>query len=245
MTNKVHNDVGCGEVSQPIKAVFVAGTDTGVGKTVLASCLATYLLQHGIDACYQKWVSTGGEQAEDLLYGQRMAAVNGEKLAGEVPFNLSLAASPHLAAEQQGGRVDQQVIRDSLAGLQQRHEVVVVEGVGGLMVPLSRELLAIDLVAALGLPVLLVARSGLGTLNHTLLSVEALRRRNIGVIGVVFSDETEVPHELLVSDNMRTIAEIGRVPVLGRIPRIDEPRQLLERFVPIGDAFCRLTGIGG
>src|SRR6202034_2600021 len=115
-------------------------------------------------------------------------------------------ASPHLAAERDGVSIDPEaLILPSIA------RPLIVEGAGGLMVPLTRRMLFIDVFARWGVPVVLCARTGLGTLNHTLLSLEALQRRDISILGVALIGDPHV-------DNERTLAAMGGVPVLGRLP---------------------------
>jgi dethiobiotin synthetase len=123
-----------------------------------------------------------------------------------------------------------------------RHDLLIVEGVGGLLVPLNRELLLAELLAELQIPTLVVAKSGLGTINHTLLTLEALRHRDIPVLGVVFSDGALDEDELLVADNMRTIAEMGGVQVFGRLRRCPDPGQARAGFVPVGLAIAQALG---
>jgi dethiobiotin synthetase len=212
--------------SPATKALFVTGTDTGVGKTFVCAALWRYLLKRGVKAGYQKWVSTGGADLPDDL--RQCLATAGLPLAREsldyqVPYRFRLPASPHLAAESEGCRIDPEVILARFHHWAGKHDLLLVEGVGGLLVPLNRELLLADLLARLQPPTLIVARSGLGTLNHTLLTLEALRARRIPVLGVVFSDATvQDADELLVNDNLRTIAEMGNVRVFGRIRHGEE-----------------------
>ncbi len=158
-------------------ALFMAGTDTGVGKTLVTACLLAFFHARGINAGYQKWVSTGSSEAsEDEAFCRKRApkAFLADS-ALHVPCRFSLAASPHLAAEVDHAAVDTEYIGKSFADLQQHFPLLVVEGVGGLLVPLSRRLLLADFLRAMRLPTILVCRSGLGTINHTLLSIEALR----------------------------------------------------------------------
>lgn len=124
-------------------------------------------------------------------------------------WRLRLAASPHLAAEQERVRIDPDALSPPSIDTP-----LIIEGAGGLMVPLTREVLYIDVFARWRAPVVLCARTSLGTLNHTLLSIEALRRRAVPLLGVAFIGD---PHR----DNERTIAELGGVRVLGRLPRLD------------------------
>ena len=227
--------------------IFVTGTDTGVGKTFFCGLLLRFLKDQGIRAGYQKWVSSGGGQLpEDLAFCLGMAGEDCDPamLDLQVPYRLQMPASPHLAAEKEGVSIDPAVIRQRFEAMAGMYEILVVEGVGGLMVPLSRDLLLSDLLATMKLPCVVVARSGLGTLNHTLLSLEALRHRDIPLVGVVFSDAGPDQHETIVADNMQTIAAIGKVPVLGRIPWCAEPLEAVRHFDKIGRAIlAQQTGL--
>jgi dethiobiotin synthetase len=120
-----------------------------------------------------------------------------------------------------------------------------VEGVGGIMVPLRRDLLLVDLLARLQPRTLIVARSGLGTLNHTLLTLEVLRNRHIPVLGVVFSDPEEQEDERVVLDNMQTIEEIGLVPVFGRLQRQQNVTKAKSAFMPVGQAILEQLHTAG
>ncbi len=218
--------------------LFVCGTDTSVGKTFVCAQLLGFLLRNGVNAGYQKWVSTGEQgRPADLEYCLRVAGLAREPAVADlqVPYRFLFPASPHLAAEREDRRVDPAVLVKSYHKLRQQYRFLLVEGVGGVLVPLTRELLLIDLVALLRIPVLVVARSGLGTLNHTLLTLEALRDREIPVAGVVFSDGPDPEEELLVRDNMRTVAELGRVEVFGRLRRVADDAARRE-FEPVGAA---------
>jgi dethiobiotin synthetase len=234
------------------QAIFVGATDTGVGKTLISGLLVAYLRGRGIKAGYQKWVATGcaADEPEDLLtVAQLLEAMNSARPVGPeaeavpawraeldlaVPYRFRLPASPHLAAAEEGREIDPALLKARFAEALAAHEVLVVEGVGGLLVPLTRQLLLLDLVAELKLPTLLVARSGLGTINHTLLSLEALRRREIPLLGVVCSDEEPEPPKLIASDNLATIAALGRTRVFGRLPRCRQSIAAHAAFAPIG-----------
>ncbi|MBU0681436.1 MAG: dethiobiotin synthase [Proteobacteria bacterium] len=216
--------------SWPAK-IMITGTDTSVGKTFVTALLLDYLKNKGVDVGYLKLVSCGGERSEDCLYCEEKSGVQ-----GEVVYHFNLAASPHLAARQQGERVDPALLSATIAQ-KNCYDVLVVEGAGGLCVPLNDETLLIDFMQAHPLPTILVARSGLGTLNHTLLSVEALRVRNIPLLGIIFSDEKNYDQEdILVLDNMATIARLTGLPVLGRLPRCVDFDEARRCFVKIGAA---------
>lgn len=224
-----------------MSAIFVAGTDTNVGKTHVCGLLLDFLRKNGCDAGYQKWAATGPEYPPaDLEACLRMAQLplEPELVSSQVVYHFALPASPHLAAEQEGAVVDPALIRARYQEMLARHELLIVEGVGGIMVPLNRELLLVDLLKEMRIPALVVAKSGLGTINHTLLSLEAMRRRDIPVLGMVFSDATGEEDERLVADNMRTIAEMGRVQVFGRLRRCLDPVQARLDFAPVGRAIA-------
>jgi dethiobiotin synthetase len=224
-----------------MSAIFVAGTDTNVGKTHVCGLLLDFLLKEGVKAGYQKWVATGPEfPPADLEACLRMAGVPfaPELASSQVVCHFALPASPHLAAEHEGTVVDPALIRVRYQELLARYELRMGEGVGGVMVPLRRDLLLADLLRELKIPTLVVAKSGLGTINHTLLTLEALRHREIPVLGVVFSDGESGEDALLVEDNMRTIAEMGRVEVFGRLRRLAGPAQARADFLPVGLAIA-------
>lgn len=220
------------------KAIFITGTDTSVGKTFVSALLLDYLNRQGVDVAYQKWVSTGDDKiAADLDYCAEIAGINfSESVETLVPYRFKLPASPHLAAEQENLAVDPQRIIKKFHQLAATHELVIVEGVGGLHVPLTRTLLLADLLQELAIPTLIVARSGLGTLNHTLLSLEALRKRKIPALGVIFSDSREHENEQLVCDNLKTIAQMGDTTVFGRMKRCKNSPQARAEFYEIGRA---------
>ncbi|AHB47955.1 dithiobiotin synthetase [Hyphomicrobium nitrativorans NL23] len=184
------------------QGLIVTGTDTGVGKTVVAAALAGAL-----DAAYWKPIQCGLENGGDSAEVRTLSGLPAERLLPEA-YRFAMAASPHRAAEAEG-------IEISLADLTlpDVRGPLVVEGAGGLMVPLTRQSLLIDLFASWRLPVVLVARTALGTINHSLLSIEALNGRNIPILGVAFVGD-EVP------DTERTIVEMGGVRRLGRLPHI-------------------------
>ena len=181
--------------------LVVCGTDTDVGKTVVSA-----LLVQGLGASYWKPVQSGldpvGGDSGTLA---ALLKLPPERLVPEA-YSLREPVSPHWAAERDGVRLEPERL-----GLPKGDGPLVVETAGGLLVPLRRDWLQIDQIARWQLPVLLVARSGLGTLNHTLLSLEALRHRGIPLLGVVLNGP-------LHPDNPRTLAALGGEPVLAELP---------------------------
>ncbi|MFZ0406495.1 MAG: dethiobiotin synthase [Cyanobium sp.] len=185
---------------KPTDRLIICGTDTDVGKTVVSA-----LVVQGLGARYWKPVQSGLEGGGDTGRLQQLLQLPADRVLPEA-YRFEAPVSPHWAAERQGLTID----RSRLA-LPAGDGALVVETAGGLLVPLRRDWLQIEQIAVWGLPVLLVARSGLGTLNHTLLSLEALRRRSIQVLGLVLNGP---PHP----DNPRTLANLGGVPVLAELP---------------------------
>jgi dethiobiotin synthetase len=183
--------------------ILVTGTDTGIGKTVFCAGLAGFL-----DGLYWKPVQAGlvGETDSDVV--RRLSGLPPDRILPE-RYRLHTPASPHLAAER-----DDVLIDPGTLSLPAAERPLIIEGAGGLMVPLTRRTLYIEVFASWHVPVILCARTTLGTLNHTLLSLEALQRRRIPVLGVAL-----IGHEH--ADNERTLREMGGVPVLGRLPLLD------------------------
>lgn len=191
--------------------LVVTGTDTDIGKTVFAAALTT-----AIGARYWKPIQSGLDGGSDAA---RVAAlgVPQDRILTEA-YRLATPCSPHRAAEIDGVVIDP-------ARLDPPEDRLVIEGAGGVLVPVTRALLYADLFARWGLPVVLVARTGLGTINHSLLSVEALRRRAVPILGIAFVGDPE-------PDSEATIAAIGQVRRLGRLPRLDPltPQTLAAAF---------------
>ena len=184
-------------------ALVICGTDTDVGKTVVSA-----LVVQGLGATYWKPVQSGLEGGSDSGRLQALLQLPGTRLLPEA-YRLQTPVSPHWAAELEGITIDPaRLALPAVAG------TLVVETAGGLLVPLRRDWLQIDQLAAWGLPVLLVARSGLGTLNHTLLSVQALRQRSIPLLGLVLNGP-------LHPDNPATLAALAQAPVLAQLPPLE------------------------
>lgn len=180
--------------------LVVCGTDTDVGKTVVSAWLV-----QGLGAQYWKPVQSGLDGGGDTEQVRSWLNLPNERIVPEA-YRLQSPVSPHWAAERDGVVIDRQRL-----ALPPIEGPLVVETAGGLLVPLGRNWLQIEQIAAWGLPVLLVGRSGLGTLNHCLLSIEALRRRAIPLLGLVLNGP-------LHPDNPRTLEELGGVPVLAQLP---------------------------
>lgn len=182
--------------------IVVTGTDTGIGKTVFSAALAGAL-----DAFYWKPVQAGLDEETDHDTVMRLSGLSEQRMLPEV-YRLRTPASPHLAA-----RIDGVVIDPQKLALPDTDRPLVIEGAGGLMVPLTETLTYIDVMAQWGAPVVLCARTTLGTINHSLLSVEALRVRKIPLLGVAFIGEENAESE-------RIICKMGEARRLGRLPHL-------------------------
>ncbi len=182
--------------------IVVTGTDTDIGKTVFAAGLTAAL-----GARYWKPVQAGLADGSDAASVVTLG-VPADRVLPEA-YRLTTPCSPHLAAE-----IDRVTIDPDRLALPDVDGPLVVEGAGGVLVPVTRDLIFADLFARWGKPVVLVARTGLGTINHSLLSIEALRRRSVPILGIAFVGDA-------VEDSEATIATLGKVRRLGRLPRLD------------------------
>ncbi|MCA1454960.1 ATP-dependent dethiobiotin synthetase BioD [Bradyrhizobium sp. BRP22] len=181
--------------------IVVTGTDTGIGKTVFAAGLAGFLGAH-----YWKPIQAGLDGGTDSQHVARLSDLRDDRIVPE-RYRLETPASPHRAAEIDGVHIDAESLEVPYTG----ECPLVIEGAGGLMVPLGGSRLYIDIFARWRLPVVLCARTALGTINHSLLSIEAMQRRGINILGIAF-----VGDENTDSENM--ICRIGRTRRLGRLP---------------------------
>jgi dethiobiotin synthetase len=214
-----------------MKGIFVTGTDTGVGKTEIACGLLRAWRAAGRDVAAMKPAQSGVGPAEPSD-AQRLADAAGTGDPAELvcPYSFAAPLAPAVAARLAGVAIDLQRILGAARELAARHDALLVEGAGGLLVPLTPRETYADLAVALGYPVLVVARTGLGTVNHAALTVEALRARGLAIAGIVLNaasaerDPSE-PH------NAAEIERLSGVPVLGAISHcapIDRDRRIAE-----------------
>jgi dethiobiotin synthetase len=201
-----------------VRGLFVTGTGTGVGKTVLSAALLATIAAAGEQVSAHKPVVTGvddspGEWPPDHELLARIAGMTPEEVA---PLRYGPAVSPHLAAELAGERVDPERIaataEAALRSAEAPGAVLIVEGVGGLLVPLTEGFTVRDLAVRLGLPLLIAASPGLGTINHTLLTLEAARAAGLEVRAVVLTPWPELP-DAMEESNRATIARLGDIEV--------------------------------
>lgn len=206
-----------------MRGLFVTATDTGVGKTEVACALLEEARARGLDAVGMKPAQSGVGPAEPSDAERLLAASGGsEPLEAICPYSFAPPLAPAVAARIEGRAISFGRIVDGARALAARHEAVVVEGAGGLLVPLTAEETYADLAAALALPALVVARAGLGTVNHTALTVEALRRRGLAVAGIVLNraapdDDPSVPYNAGEIARLTGIAPAAILPFVADI----------------------------
>lgn len=215
------------------RGLFVTGTDTGVGKTVVACALVRGLRARGVDVGVMKPIETGvGPEGPLDALALREAAACDDPLDDVCPQRFALPAAPTVAASAEGRVVDMTAIHAAFRRMRSRHACVVAEGAGGLLVPAAEGLCMADLARELGLPLLLVARASLGTINHTLLSLEVAAARGIDVLGVAISHASgPLSHADEANlDALRQALGSGLLCELGPLAAGDQPQlDLLER----------------
>ena len=221
-----------------MRGVFVTGTDTGAGKSVVAAAICAALAARGERVAAFKPTVTGLEESPNgwphdhhLLAGAASAGQSPEEVS---PWRFEPAVSPHLAAEQVGTRLQPPWVVERARHAGRRADVLVCEGVGGVLVPLTPGWLVRDFARELGLPVLIAARPALGTINHTLLTVEAVRSAGLEPAGIVMTPWPDDPGEMERS-NRETVERLARIPV-SVLPRT-EPGALAAAgdALPIND----------
>ncbi|MFQ5658166.1 MAG: dethiobiotin synthase [Candidatus Methylomirabilales bacterium] len=204
------------------KGLFIAGTDTGVGKTFVAGALATLLRARGIDVGVMKPAETGCPRRDGRLLPQdaiylKERAASADPLDEICPYPLEMPAAPAVAADAAGIAIDLDRIAKGYRHLAVRHQLTLVEGAGGLLVPLTDTADYTHLIQKLHIPVLVVARASLGTINHTLLTWHWASHLKLPILGVVVNSPTGPPGPSEEA-NLKALAERLPTPLLGRVP---------------------------
>lgn len=222
------------------RGFFVTGTDTGVGKTVVSCALVRGLRAAGLDIGVMKPIETGVQTGSGPQDAQALsiAAGNLDPLDQICPLQFSLPAAPNVAAAREGRRVDLARVHQAYTELAARHEWMLVEGAGGLLVPTTDAATMADLASGWELPLLVVARPALGTINHTRLTLEAVRQRGIGLLGVVIS------HDRVISDadtsNLNCLRESLAEDLLFEVPFHEQPDQARLEMSVVAQLIRRL-----
>lgn len=224
--------------SKGMRAVFVTGTDTGVGKTIVSGLLARFLALKGKKVITQKWIQTGSEEScSDIAMHLKLMGKRKKQIAKYLPFmcpyTFKLASSPHLAAREERINIRIDKIKKSFKYLASIFDFVIVEGIGGALVPLNRKKFLIDIAKELGIPVIIVAANKLGAINHTLLTIEAIKVRKLRSLGVVFNSCQRQSNNVITRDNPKVIKNFSREDILGELVWNKEKKNLYKSFEPI------------
>lgn len=206
------------------RGIFITGTDTGVGKTVVTAALALHLKKRGILVGVMKPIETGCSPTRETQSdaGRLRSIIESEEPLGAIrPYSFAQPVAPLAAAQSEGQPINPDTIQKVYRLLSNRYDCMVVEGIGGVRVPITPTIGVTDLIRSLRLPVVVVGRSGLGGINHALLTIEALRRSRIPIVALVLN-QTESARSAIARLQERTTLEILRkqagVPVLGPLP---------------------------
>lgn len=218
------------------KGIFITGTDTGVGKTFVAAGIIKAIRGKGINICPMKPVETGckiknGKLAPADAIKLLRASGMEESLDIVNPYRFRQPLAPAVAAENEGLVIKKGKIISAYNRLLKSYDFIVIEGAGGIMTPVYKKYLCLDMIKDLALPLIIVSRPGLGTINHTLLTIEAARSRRINVYGVIINHASMAGKDLSEKSNPEIIESIGKVPVLGIIPYLKNTALLSSQLV--------------
>ena len=231
-------------LNKKIGNLFVVGTDTGVGKTVLALLMMQFFFARGYSPFYLKPVQTGCKDANDadsdarFIY-RHVKPLKGKEPAESVTYCFNNPKAPLYAARDEGQSIDLSKIESVVSEKAKAHSPVILEGAGGVLVPVAGKKLIVDIISLVNGTPVIAARAGLGTINHTLLTIEALEERDLKPLGVVFIDagERETPLEM-VKENKSAIERISGIKVAGVVGRIhDFSRPPLDCYKPLAKMF--------
>lgn len=223
-----------------MRGFFITGTDTEIGKTLVTALLAAGLRERGIACCPVKPLGAGGVMAEgrrvseDAIVYQKLGGIQAP-LADLNPLCLERPASPHFAAEWEGITLVPGDLPAPLRAMAERYAYLLVEGTGGWLTPITYDYSVADFACDLGLPALLVSANRLGTLNHTLLTLESIRGRGLEIAGVIFTHPNPGSEADMAANNVETIRRMGKVEILGNIPYLGERVEERARPETIGN----------
>jgi dethiobiotin synthetase len=206
-----------------VKEIFVTGTDTGVGKTIVAGALAIALKSIGYSVGVMKPIETGCKKIGkrliplDAIFLKEAARAK-DSLDIINPYRFERPLSPAVAADLEGARIERSLILKSYKTLKKRYEIMIIEGAGGILVPVYKDYLFLDLIRDMGTPILIVARPGLGTINHTLLTVRCALENVIEVKGIILNHTKNKKPDPSEETNPIVIKKLSGVPILGIMP---------------------------
>jgi dethiobiotin synthetase len=210
-----------------MQSYFITGTDTNVGKTVVTACLANLYKNQGENVGVMKPIETGvdpecsSSSNSDAKFLIEVTGVQ-DPLEDVCPYRLKTAASPYQAAKIEGKELYPEKILERFRALQSKHSMMLVEGIGGLLVPITRRYNVTDLALQMNLPLIIVSRIQIGILNHTLLTINAARQHGLKVAGVILNPIHEGQLDTIEEKQGSLIEELSDTPILGTCPYIDD-----------------------
>lgn len=202
------------------KQVFITGTDTDVGKTWVSLQILKEMRERTEKVGYFKPFASGGHHVRGKLVCPDVSFIRQHIpiIENDVqinPYLCEMPLSPNIAGRLEKKRLDETKVQKGLEYWRKNYEYLVVEGAGGVLVPITDEKLVIDYIADFRLPTIVVSRPDLGTINHTLLTLDSLRSRDIEVLGIVFNQARDIPISDFEKESFKTIEKIGKIPILG------------------------------
>jgi len=221
------------------RSVFVTGTDTGVGKTLVAGLLGRFFSERGLRTVPQKWIQTGSSGfSEDIAAHLKLMGKTKKEFKDHFPHMspcvFSFPSSPHLSARLEQKTIDVEKILRSFHVLEDEFDAVIVEGAGGPMVPIDHERTIVDIWKKTGLPAVVVAENRLGAINQTILTIEALKKRDISILGIVFNQISKKENRIVLKDNPVIVSELTGEEVLCSLTYSKDPDDLYSMFAPAG-----------
>jgi dethiobiotin synthetase len=216
-----------------MRSVFITATDTNAGKTIVTGLLARYLLGRGHSVTTQKWIQTGSKEISgDIRQHFKLMGIslnNAKRFLPYIsPYVFKFSASPHLSAKLENKAISKEKIKKSFKFLQKKFDHVVVEGVGGALVPYNNKNLVIDIAKELNIPAIIVVGNKLGAINHALLTIEALKKRNIKILGLIFNNIDKKANKTILNDNKKIVKSLTGVKILGSLPYIKNIKELYK-----------------
>ncbi|MFH1622325.1 MAG: adenosylmethionine--8-amino-7-oxononanoate transaminase [Candidatus Omnitrophota bacterium] len=225
------------------KAIFITGTDTGVGKTIISSGLATAFRDRGIDVGVMKPIATGAIKNKNRLVSQDVELLikvsnSKDELNLINPYCADSPLAPNIAFKLKKEDISLKIIKECFEKLIKKHQLLLVEGIGGLLVPISDNYLVADLIRDFDIPLIIVSRNGLGTINHTLLTIKQAEESGLDILGIIFNNTKKNKKDISKKTNLEIIKKIAKVNIFGELPylktiNIGNLSKIIERNINI------------
>jgi len=217
--------------------IFITGTDTGVGKTVVTALLNYWFNTNSTPCITQKWVQCGSLEEPDILIHDQWhspIARSPEIKKARSPYQFMEPVSPHLASQLESTQIDANTLISATQELEAHAELVLIEGAGGLMVPIKNTETLLSPLKTLSAPVIIVTANRVGCINHTLLTIQALKDNRVPILGIVMTKLEPNENQRAMADNPKVINKITGVPILGSIPYLTDPLTIPQEIETIG-----------